>query len=971
MSRFVFAAALIVLLQGCVTTRFPQDVAASFQHEDMQKLETKNAYIYYRAPSKKLAEHVAGRLEQCITLLRANTQSGTPREKMQVMITSSNFNNANVAPKILGMEQRMLLPEQMSVEFFPLLGIGANEIGDIACHEAVHYVHLEEANGFWRIVNAALGNVHQPNTFADGWFLEGLATYYEGNLRKTTGRPHNPLWRGLFESGAAVDPLDSGDLSPLNRKQLPVGGHYLVGQHFVEYLANKYGEKKLWEFVDVQGGAIFTPLWVTLRFKSVFGNSIGAEFDLYAAHLRNTLKPRARGPNQRTLDADIGYFARLAVARDGSYAVWLAGRDEVATLRVYEKDGRLRLSKKMTQVFPGRAWISSNPTSVSGLSFTADGKQLAFVLADVAPIGNDQSRALVLDASTGELLKQSAPFIGTAGEISADGSTMLIVESHDGTMDLAELSFATGKVTRLSNFGGFESIAAPAWSPDGARIAFSRWGGNGFDLFVRESDGNIRAVVTDGTFNYDARWADGERLVFMRTEDFRGQPYIAHVTTGAVERAHEVPYVALDPHLTSDGRLLFLNRDGWDWTLDEARVSVAPAQQTLPALTATGMPPREESHPPVEIVADKPYSQTDNAFYPGFRAPMIAPLLSDPSTGPVRVGVFAYLAAMGADRLGIHNWALQLQYASFPEVPSSVSGGYGNYLLAPWFTSISGAYVRNANYNDLQLNLGAARSFYTWPVAFSLDLIDRDRVTLNDGSVFRGRAFGPSFAISWSGLDSTPYTGAKRGLSTSASVSYFPRGLGSTEEIADLRGSAGFYVPLPISRRHTFNLSGVARAVPSERGGLLQVGGGGILGVSTRDFDPSPRPIPTAPERIGLHPSLAFQEPLRGHEDAPFFGDSVVIGNGRYRHTFIIDKGWASLLYLFPAYFIREVDLEVFGSVAQLNPDRTSGTMLSAAGASLAYRAAVGVFPVSLVYQYSHRFNQGLGDLHFVTLEFN
>ncbi len=74
---------------------------------------------------------------------------------------------------------------------------------------------------------------------------------------------------------------------------------------------------------------------------------------------------------------------------------------------------------------------------------------------------------------------------------------------------------------------------------------------------------------------------------------------------------------------------------------------------------------------------------------------------------------------------------------------------------------------------------------------------------------------------------------------------------------------------------------------------------------------------------------------------------------------------------IFASVFIREIDVEAFGAAARLNPDRSTGTLLRSAGASVAYRAAIGAVPVSLVYQYAHRFDQGLGDLHFLALELN
>ncbi|MFL5322229.1 MAG: hypothetical protein ACJ790_21410, partial [Myxococcaceae bacterium] len=331
---------LLATLSGCVITRFPQDVATHYAHENVRKLETENTQIYYSEGSGVTARRVAGRLEQCVKILRRLPQSGTERDKFQIFLTPSNFNNAYVQPQLAGLPQQMVLPQQMSIELFNFFNLGENEIGDVSCHESVHYVQMQEVNGFWNVVNAIFGDILQPNVLLDSWFLEGLATYYEGKLDRKSGRPHSPIWRGMYESAIAETAINAGDLSVENRKALPVGGNYLVGQHFIEYLAVKYGEDKLWELVNDQGHSIFSPLWVTLRFKAVYGKSIGAEMDEYAEHLRAVVKPRLRTDAQKVLLPDVGYFGRVAVARDGSYAVWNGSWDEVTRITVYERDGR-------------------------------------------------------------------------------------------------------------------------------------------------------------------------------------------------------------------------------------------------------------------------------------------------------------------------------------------------------------------------------------------------------------------------------------------------------------------------------------------------------------------------------------------------------------------------------------------------------------------------------------------------------
>src|SRR5206468_13005718 len=122
--------------------------------------------------------------------------------------------------------------------------------------------------------------------------------------------------------------LGPGDLVGANRDELPFGGSYLIGEHFVEYLAETYGEEKLWKLVDVQGRSVFSLFGVTLRFKEVYGKSIGALLEDYSRALAAHLPDRPVPVGQTLLAHDLGPFARLATARDGTLATVQKQRDD-------------------------------------------------------------------------------------------------------------------------------------------------------------------------------------------------------------------------------------------------------------------------------------------------------------------------------------------------------------------------------------------------------------------------------------------------------------------------------------------------------------------------------------------------------------------------------------------------------------------------------------------------------------------
>src|SRR5262249_28848017 len=262
------------------------------------------------------------RLDTCVELLRRNRQSGTERAKVLAYLTTANFDNAYVQAQVGGLPIQMVLAHHFTTEFFNLLEIGVNNVDDVACHEATHYVQFQEVDELWYYLNLAFGDLLDPNIATESYFLEGLATYYEGRLERDTGRPHSPIWRGLFESGVALrkGEIYPGDLSPAQRELLPFGGNYLVGMHFIEWLAPPYGTERWWALTAVKGGAWFPILGVVFRFMWVYEKGRGE----LAEEWRETLRPsgpwRERPPAQKVLAPALGYFPRIASAPDGTLA---------------------------------------------------------------------------------------------------------------------------------------------------------------------------------------------------------------------------------------------------------------------------------------------------------------------------------------------------------------------------------------------------------------------------------------------------------------------------------------------------------------------------------------------------------------------------------------------------------------------------------------------------------------------------
>ena len=141
----------------------------------------------------------------------------------------------------------------------------------------------------------------------------------------------------------------------------------------MRFLADRYGEDKLWKLMHVQARSIFFPLWVNLRFWQAYDKTLSTLIDEFADEMAANLPDRARPPEQRVLRA-AGNSARYARAPDGTEALLAADLDRPAWLAVYGARRAAAFGARLTDVLPPRKLAIAAPTLASGLSFSPDGR---------------------------------------------------------------------------------------------------------------------------------------------------------------------------------------------------------------------------------------------------------------------------------------------------------------------------------------------------------------------------------------------------------------------------------------------------------------------------------------------------------------------------------------------------------------------------------------------------------------------
>lgn len=146
---------------------------------------------------------------------------------------------------------------------------------------------------------------------------------------------------------------------------------------------------------------------------------------------------------------------------------------------------------------------------------------------------------------------------------SPDGARLAYVSFENKKPVVYVHSLASGKRQAVANFRG--SNSAPAWSPDGRRLAvvLSREGGS--QLFLMDADGSsVRRLLASSAIDTEPFFSpDGQFIYF--TSDRGGSPQIYRVAAegGPVQRVTFDGQYNVTPRPSPDGKYLaFVRRDG-------------------------------------------------------------------------------------------------------------------------------------------------------------------------------------------------------------------------------------------------------------------------------------------------------------------------------------------------------------------------------------------------------------------------
>ncbi len=243
-----------------------------------------------------------------------------------------------------------------------------------------------------------------------------------------------------------------------------------------------------------------------------------------------TLSPDGTDRRNLTPDSIASYDGGPAWSPDGSEIIFR--RRTVTGLGWYVMEANAGVIRKL-------------PLHVSAGSFTwaPDGRRVAFGdglpfsrgsnpvtsqggRGDIYVMNTDGSGLARLTRVTGIVQGEQGLWAATSPAWSPDGARLAYVVANaysHTSIGYVMTPNGTGKTKLAENF------ANPAWSPDGTKIAFSRRLKAGFDLFVIDRAGGHPTRLTTKLFPYplSPTWSpDGAKIAFAGAPTFPGDLYV-------------------------------------------------------------------------------------------------------------------------------------------------------------------------------------------------------------------------------------------------------------------------------------------------------------------------------------------------------------------------------------------------------------------------------------------------------------
>ncbi|RJO67375.1 MAG: hypothetical protein C4523_09615 [Myxococcales bacterium] len=773
-------------------------------------------------------------------------------------------------------------------------------------HEFTHIVQLDVKSGLPLAVNMIFGGLVHPNQYMPRWYTEGAAVFDESRYT-SAGRERSSLFEMFIRADALEGEFLEIDQINDSPRRWP-HGHipYLYGAKFVQYVADKYGDKTLAAFAYLYGQRLI-PYSLNTVMRKVTGDTYLRLYDEWKTQTIARYKADAERLTALGV-TPLTYLTQGGEQHDSAQLFPTGDR-----VLYYHDDAQPNRSGWSILDLKTKQWrLAVEADEDGGATLSPDGRRIVF--GQMTPSNTDFNyfELYVHDLDRNATARMTTGMRLREPSFAPDGERLACVQYAPGRARLMILDADSGKAYAPLPVAAFDQIFSPTWSPDGRWIAFTGWRREGFkDLYLYDLETNrLRRLTNDRAIDYNSTWSPDGRTIYW-TSDRTGvyNAYAYDVETGAVRQLTNVLGGVFGPMATPDGKALIVasyRAHGFD--LAEVDLLAAPPR---PAPAAPELRP-------FRLHAPQPVAYEDREYSP---FPSLYPKLWKPTMGEDYAGATLGVSTWGDDISGEHSWTAEVDMGVESGDPT-VALAYANRSFLPNLSlsathvsyTLQDSAVRDGELIDQDESRSSGAMTISFPFRgretngfqslayshrFSLGAYFRytrnltrvDYEPTQKPPVFAETGLGSGLSLTWNYQNrefGQGFVGSADGRSLYVTMRADTELFGS--DVNSISAVAGWseFVPMPFIDGHSlaFKFIGGVGATQYANRQIFYIGG------------PPERDLV---EDI-VRDNRVFGDFIRGYEPLSIAGDKFVLSNIEYRFViWDIERG----MYTLPLYFQR------------------------------------------------------------------